>query len=310
MARSLLAFVCIASLAPCVASAQSDVDMGTVANIRSFQSKLFSAFDSKNIGFLSAPIETHWCRDDTLNSFPWQEVFIEALLRKWGLQKDRLEPISNEARSLVLEQFLPLAYEMAEAGDGACSLRTFYTVSNKLMPDEQERLRKWLPTVHPPGAHAQSGWSRPKSQQPEAPPAGQLRAVQRAPDFPVRRIAAPAPADGAADAIPASPSTASASTEQVPLPQPRPAQDMSDFCAMGLRPGSRGEAVIAVQRALVTLKLLPEKSVTGLFGPKTVQAIQRMQKKGDARRPGIMSPQTCARLNTTYAAAEAARSFK
>jgi Putative peptidoglycan binding domain len=310
MARSLLALVCIASLAPCVASAQSDADMGTVANIRSFQSRFFSAFDSKEVGFLSAPIETHWCRDHTLNSFPWQEVFVETLLRKWGLQKDKLEPVSNDARSLVLEQFLPLAYEMAEADDGACSLRTFYTVSNKLMPDEQQRLRNWLPTVHAPGAHAQSAPSRPKSQQHEGPPAGQLRPLQRAADLPVKRIAVPAPADGAADDTPASAPAASASTQLVPLPRPHPTHDMSDFCAMGLRPGSRGEAVMAVQRALVTLKLLPEKSVTGLFGPQTLQAIRRLQKKGDARGPGIMSPQTCARLNATYAAAEAAGSFK
>ncbi len=310
MARSLLAFVCIASLAPCVASAQTDADKGTVVNIRSFQSKMFSAFDSKNVGFLSAPIETHWCRDDTLNGFPWHEVFVETLLRKWGLQKDKLEPISNEARSLVLEQFFPLAYEIAEADDGTCSLRTFYTVSNKLMPDEQERLRKWLPTVRAAGAHAQSARSRPKSQQQGAPPAVQHRPMQRAPDLSVQRIAVPAPADGAADHIPASPAAASASTALVPLPQPHPTQDMSDFCAMGLRPGSRGEAVMALQRTLVTLKLLPEKSVTGLFGSQTLQAIRRLQKKGDARSPGIMSPQTCARLNATYAAAEAARSSK
>src|SRR5215471_2645543 len=160
MARSLLAFMCIASLAPCVASAQSDAEMGTVASVRSFQSKFFSAFDSKNVGFLSAAVEKRWCRDDTLDRFPWREVFVEALLLNWGMQEDKFEPILNQARSLILEQYVPLAYEMAQAEDGACSFRTFYTALNevqeKLAPDEQERLRNWLPTAHAPPAQVRS----------------------------------------------------------------------------------------------------------------------------------------------------------
>jgi predicted nucleic acid-binding Zn-ribbon protein len=140
----------IASLAPCAACAQSDAD--TVFTVRSFRSNFFSAFDTRTLSFVSVPIEKQKCADEALARLPWRDAFIEALLLDWGKKKDEYARIRDYVRKTIGDMYVPLAFEMARAEDGGCSIRTFFTSSNevekKLKQDDQERLRNWLPSVH------------------------------------------------------------------------------------------------------------------------------------------------------------------
>src|ERR1700756_3958822 len=130
MARSFLAVMFIASLAPCAACAQSDAD--TVFTVRSFRSSFFSAFDTRTLSFVSVPMEKQACTDEALARLPWRDVFIEAVLLDWGKKKDEFARIMDHVRKIIGDMYVPLAFEMARTEDGACSIRTFFTSTREV----------------------------------------------------------------------------------------------------------------------------------------------------------------------------------
>lgn len=86
---------------------------------------------------------------------------------------------------------------------------------------------------------------------------------------------------------------------QDPHIAPSPAELAAGLQEVELKPGDEGEAVAALQRALIALGYLTEEQVQtgpGRFGPKTTQALKTLQEEWQTPASGILCSQTLAGL--------------
>ena len=60
----------------------------------------------------------------------------------------------------------------------------------------------------------------------------------------------------------------------------------------GLAPGSHGKAVLALQKKLIRLKYLAHAGRTGIYGPRTSQAVMAFQGWRGLTRDGVAGPST------------------
>jgi hypothetical protein len=87
------------------------------------------------------------------------------------------------------------------------------------------------------------------------------------------------------------PTTTAAVTTNTTPPTPRGPTAPSET----LKPGTTGLQVKRLQRALAALGF-PVGKIDGVYGPKTVQALQGFQRKHGLTADGVLGPQTLAAL--------------
>lgn len=108
---------------------------------------------------------------------------------------------------------------------------------------------------------------------------------------------------GGSSPAPAQPATTPAVTVASPVVQQTPATTVSPVFNANLRSGSRGNDITRLQTLLgQDASVYPEKIVSGYFGPKTLAAVRRFQKKYGIRQTGTVGPLTRAKLNEIFGA--------
>lgn len=106
---------------------------------------------------------------------------------------------------------------------------------------------------------------------------------------------------GGSSPAPAQPATTPAATVASPQVQQTPAASVSPVFNANLRVGSRNNDVTRLQTLLgQDASVYPEKIASGYFGPKTLAAVKRFQKKYGIRQTGTVGPLTRSKLGELY----------